>query len=68
MSTKFPFYFRDKQILVWYSQQCFRVVEYLPSIRQKVFEILIDKSLEVDVNILIKDNGDAIIDEDTNQD
>ena len=38
-------------------------MEYLPNIRQKVLDLLIDKCLELDVNIFIKDNGDAIIDE-----
>lgn len=63
MSTRFPFYHWDRDILVWYTKQCFRVLEYLPSIGQRVLELLIDKSLEIDVNIFIKDNGDAVIDE-----
>ncbi|KAL3936456.1 MAG: hypothetical protein SGARI_002548, partial [Bacillariaceae sp.] len=63
MSTRFPFYHWDKEVLVWYATQCLQVLEYLPSIRQRVLELLIDKCLEIDVNIFIKDNGDAIIDE-----
>ncbi|KAG7346845.1 RNA polymerase I specific transcription initiation factor RRN3 [Nitzschia inconspicua] len=63
MSTGFPFYSWNKEFLVWYVKQCFQVLEYLPSIRQRLLELIIDKCLEIDVNIFIKDNGDAIIDE-----
>ncbi|KAL3893175.1 MAG: hypothetical protein SGARI_008335, partial [Bacillariaceae sp.] len=63
MSTRFPFYRQDKELLVWYTKQCLRIVDYLPSIRKRILGLLIDKCLEIDVNIFIKDNGDAIIDE-----
>jgi RNA polymerase I-specific transcription initiation factor RRN3 len=63
MSTNFPFYSWNKEVLVWYVKQCFQVLDYLPSIRQRLLELIIDKCLEIDVNIFIKDNGDAIIDE-----
>jgi RNA polymerase I-specific transcription initiation factor RRN3 len=63
MSSRFPFYRQDKKLLVWYAKQCLHVLDYLPSIRQRVLELLIDKCLEIDVNIFIKDNGDAIIDD-----
>lgn len=63
MSSSFPFYSWSKEILVWYAKQCFKVLDYLPSIRQRILELVIDKCLEMDVNIFIKDNGDAIIDE-----
>lgn len=63
IASKFPFWLRDKETLVWYTKQSFKVLEYLPSIRRQLFELLIDKCVEIDVNIVIKDNGDAIIDE-----
>jgi RNA polymerase I-specific transcription initiation factor RRN3 len=63
MSTSFPFFCWNKEVLVWYVKQCFQVLDYLPSIRQRLLELLIDKCLEIDVNIFIKDNGDAIIEE-----
>ena len=63
IASKFPFWLKDKEILVWYTTQSFKVLEYLPTIRQGLFELLIDKCVEIDVNIFIKDNGDAIVDE-----
>jgi RNA polymerase I-specific transcription initiation factor RRN3 len=63
MSTSFPFFSWNKEVLVWYVKQCFQVLDYLPSIRQRLLELLIDKCLEIDVNIFIKDSGEAILDE-----
>ena len=62
IASKFPFWLRDKDVLVFYTIQAFRVAEYAPTIRRGLFELLIDKCVEIDVNIFIKDNGDAIID------
>ena len=63
IESKFPFWLKDKETLVWYTNQSFKVIDYLPSIRGQIFHLLIDKCVEIDVNILIKDNGDATIDE-----
>jgi RNA polymerase I-specific transcription initiation factor RRN3 len=63
IESKFPFWLKDKESLVWYTNQSFKVLDYLPSIRRQIFHLLIDKCVEIDVNILIKDNGDATIDE-----
>ena len=57
IASKFPFWLRDKETLVWYTSQSFKVLDYLPSIRQRLFELLIDKCVEIDVNIFIKDSG-----------
>ncbi len=63
VASKFPFWLRDKETLVWYTDQSFKVLEYLPSVRRQLFELLIGKCVEIDVNIIIKDNGDVTIDE-----
>jgi RNA polymerase I-specific transcription initiation factor RRN3 len=63
ISARFPYWTWKAEDLVWYTAQSIKVLEYLPSIRQKLFELLIDKCLEIDVNILIKDNGDVMLDE-----
>lgn len=67
IAAKFPFWGRKAEDLVWYATQSMTVLNYVPSMRQKVFELLIDKCLEIDVNIFIKDNGDAIIEEEKDQ-
>jgi RNA polymerase I-specific transcription initiation factor RRN3 len=61
IAAKFPFWTRNAEDLVWYTTQTIKVLEYIPSLRQKIFELLIDKCLEIDVNIFIKDNGDVVI-------
>jgi len=63
IAARFPFWRWDKDVMVWYVKQCFRVVDYLPEIRQRILELVIDRCLEIDVNIFIKDNGDVTIDE-----
>ena len=67
LATKFPFWTLKTESISWYCMQCFKVVEYLPSIRKKLLEIIVDKCLEMDVNIKIKDNGEVHI-EDENVD
>ena len=62
IESKFPFWLRDKDVLVWYANQSFKVLDYLPCIRRRIFGLLIDKCVEIDVNIFIKDNGDVTID------
>lgn len=63
IASKFPFWLRDKDILVWYTNQSFKVLDYLPLIRRRIFGLLIDKCVEIDVNIIVMDNGDVTIDE-----
>ena len=67
LASKFPFWTLKTESISWYCMQCFKVVEYLPSIRKKLLEIIVDKCLEMDVNIKIKDNGEVHI-EDENVD
>jgi len=62
IASRFPFWLRDKETLVWYTIQSFKVLEYLPTIRQGLFELLVDKCVEIDVNIFIEDNGNVSID------
>lgn len=46
-----------------YAIHSFKVLEYLPSMRKQLVETIIDKCLEIDVNIKIKDNGEVSIEE-----
>jgi RNA polymerase I-specific transcription initiation factor RRN3 len=63
VSSKFPHIKWDKAQIIHYTEQSFKVLDYLPSMRKQLFEIVIDKCLEIDVNIKIKDNGDVLIEE-----
>lgn len=61
IASRFPFWKAEKRILKWYCLQSFRVLDYLPYIRKQLLELVIDKCLEIDVNIKIKDNGEVSI-------
>ena len=61
--SKYPFYSWDKEQLTWYITQCLQLQTYVPSIRQQLLELFIDKCLEIDVNIFINDKGETSIDE-----
>jgi hypothetical protein len=61
MSSGFPFRIRPN--LKEYSEHCLSVLEYAPTLESQVLELLIDKALEMDVEIKIKSCGDVEIDE-----
>jgi RNA polymerase I-specific transcription initiation factor RRN3 len=61
MSSGFPF--RIRPHLKEYSEHCLSVLEYAPTLEAQVLELLIDKALEMDVEIKIKSSGDVEIDD-----
>jgi RNA polymerase I-specific transcription initiation factor RRN3 len=63
-----PFRLRPCPELVWYYRQSLQVLRYIPLIQGHVLELLIEKSLEMDVEIKVDDGGEATIDEETNLD
>ena len=64
MASNAPFWTRPREELDFYFRQCFTVLDYLPTIRKQLIEFVIDKALEIDVNIKIKDGGEAAVDND----
>eukprot|EP00980_Cylindrotheca_fusiformis_P008890 scaffold1900_cov123-Cylindrotheca_fusiformis.AAC.16 len=54
-------------MLTHYCIQSFAVLEYLPSMRKQLLEIVIEKCLEIDVNIKINENGEVSIEEGNSQ-
>jgi RNA polymerase I-specific transcription initiation factor RRN3 len=67
MSSNSPFRMKPGPELVWYYRQCLEVVQYLPSVRGHVLELIVDKSLEMDVEIKINDGGQAMIDDEKDE-
>jgi len=67
IASRFPFWKAEKRILKWYCIQSLRVLDYLPSIRKFLLELIIDKCLEIDVNIKIDENGEVSIEEETKE-
>jgi RNA polymerase I-specific transcription initiation factor RRN3 len=66
VASKFPHIKWEQTQLTHYCIQSFKVLEYLPSMRKQLLEIVIDKCLEIDVNIKINENGEVSIDEGEN--
>lgn len=62
MSANVPFRTRPESQLVWYYQQCLEVLQYHPSILEQVLELVIDKCLDLDVEIKISDFGEVSLD------
>eukprot|EP00752_Nemacystus_decipiens_P007776 g6944.t1 len=52
------------EILSDYALHALRVVQYAPLIEESVLRLIIEKSLEIDVEIKIMDTGEAVVDED----
>jgi len=67
MSANAPFRMRPSLELLLYYQQCLEVVKYLPSIQGQVLELLVDKTLEMDVEIKINDGGEVTIDDEKDE-
>ena len=59
--SNFPF--RAHANVVTYAKRCMALLEYAPTLEPQMLELLIDKALEIDVEIRIKDGGQVEIDE-----
>eukprot|EP00934_Nitzschia_sp_Nitz4_P007242 Nitzschia sp. Nitz4//scaffold128_size63911//52793//54827//NITZ4_006231-RA/size63911-augustus-gene-0.58-mRNA-1//-1//CDS//3329534868//7232//frame0 len=61
IATRFPFWKKDKELIQRYCTQAFHVLEYLPTIRKHLLELAIDKCLEMDVHIHIREDGEVSV-------
>jgi RNA polymerase I-specific transcription initiation factor RRN3 len=68
MAASAPYRNKPEPELSWFYQQCVYVLEYVPGIEGHVLEMLVDKCLEMDVEIKIKDGGEVIIDQEDDDD
>ncbi|CAJ1969252.1 unnamed protein product [Cylindrotheca closterium] len=68
VATRFPHIKLDQSILCHYCKASFKVLEYLPSMRKQLIDTVVDKCLEIDVNIKIQDNGEVSIEEQKKED
>lgn len=62
LASNFPFRTKPANILVWYTKQCLKVLEYVPTLSAQVLELIVDKCLEMDVEIKIHNDGQVSID------
>jgi RNA polymerase I-specific transcription initiation factor RRN3 len=59
--TGFPY--RGRSDVIEYVKLCFALLDYAPMLESQVLELIIDKALEIDVEIRIKDDGDVELDD-----
>ena len=64
----FPHKRFSKQILSEYVQQLLIISEYLPVLQYRILDLIIDRCLEIDVEIIIEESGDVRIQRDYDQD
>lgn len=62
LSACAPFRSRDVSEIVHYYRSCLVVLQYHPGLQTSVLDLLVDKCLEMDVEIKISDLGEASID------
>jgi RNA polymerase I-specific transcription initiation factor RRN3 len=63
IASDFPFKLAPLNKQASYVKQCFTVLNYIPTIRQNILELCIDKCLEIDVEIRIAQDGKVKIEE-----
>mmetsp|Transcript_15269 Transcript_15269/g.21591 ORF Transcript_15269/g.21591 Transcript_15269/m.21591 type:complete len:842 (+) Transcript_15269:156-2681(+) len=61
VAGSFPFRLGSATLSLWYTEQALTVTGYAQSIRSKILALVIDKCLEVDVEIKINDVGEVTI-------
>jgi len=68
IASDFPFKLAPLPKQACYVKHCFIVLNYVPTIRQKILELCIDKCLEIDVEIRIAQDGNVQIEETKDED
>jgi RNA polymerase I-specific transcription initiation factor RRN3 len=67
MASNFPFRTRPALHLIFYCRHCFAALDYLPGIHGQVLELIIERSLEIDVEIKINDGGEVSFDQENDE-
>jgi len=57
LSRHFPYKLRSLQCQIAYAKQCVLVLEYVPTIHGTLLDLIVDKCLEMDVEIHIEEKG-----------
>jgi RNA polymerase I-specific transcription initiation factor RRN3 len=64
VSANTPFRKKEESFLRWYYKNSLDVLEYIPSMEGELIALIIDRCLEMDVEIKINDGGEVSIDRD----
>ena len=57
LASNFPFKTHPTERQIFVAKNCITVLKYVPTMHGKILELLIDKALEIDVEIKINDSG-----------
>ena len=57
LQSNFPYKRQPVENIVGYAEELLFICEYLPVLQQKVIDLIIEKCLEIDVEIVIEDSG-----------
>jgi len=68
LASGFPFKLTSLDDQVWYAKQCLSVLRYVPTIQGAVLGLLLDKALEIDVEIKVEEGGGVAIEIDDEED
>lgn len=62
MKTHFPFKYTPSSKQLAYANHCIAVLRYLPSLHSNLLGLLVDRSLDIDVEIKIEQGGNVSLD------
>ncbi len=68
IASEFPFKLKSLEKQACYIKQCFILLNYVPTVRQNILQLCIDKCLEIDVEIRIAQDGKVNIIEEKKDD
>src|SRR3569623_2035314 len=63
ISSHAPFRTKPEAEILWYYKQCLYILRYHRGLQSEVIDLLVDKCLEMDVEIKISEQGEAVIDD-----
>jgi RNA polymerase I-specific transcription initiation factor RRN3 len=61
ITSNFPYRRHHQEILTGYVSELLKICEYLPVLQPKILDLILEKCLEIDVEIVIEDTGEVLI-------
>jgi len=61
LSFNFPFRRQSAETISGYVAELLQICEYMPVLQIKILELIVDKCLEIDVEIIVEDSGEVLI-------
>jgi hypothetical protein len=68
LASNFPFRRQSAEIISGYCSELLKICDYMPVMQTRILELIIDKCLEIDVEIVIEDSGEVMLKSDPDED